>query len=109
MVKVPWDLCQNVIKLRCCNHKLEIETGRYYNIERYQRHCKICSLNRLGDEYHLFFECNNEHITRLRNQYIPLSFRENPSMYKFTKLLQKLDDIKLAKKIGKFLRYSNVI
>ena len=52
---LPWELCKYILKLRLCNHKLRIETGRYCHIERKDRICEICNLNQLGDEYHLFF------------------------------------------------------
>ena len=36
---------------------LEIETGRWKSIEVENRLCKLCSLNRVEDEYHFLFDC----------------------------------------------------
>ena len=68
---LPWKFCKYILRLRLCNHKLNIETGRYCNIERSQRTCEHCTLNLLGDEYHLFFVCNNPEIVQLRIKFIP--------------------------------------
>ena len=48
-----------VVKIRCSNHKLSIEKGRYNGIDRNLRHCDLCNMNTLGDEYHTFLECSN--------------------------------------------------
>ena len=48
---------------RCLNHRLPIERGRFWGIERDDRICDICNKNQLGDEYHYLFNCtffNNE-------------------------------------------------
>ena len=29
LLRLPRNAWKNIVKLRCCNHKLEIETGRY--------------------------------------------------------------------------------
>ena len=44
-------------KLRISSHKLEIESGRWNNIQRENRVCKNCLLNKVEDEFHLIFEC----------------------------------------------------
>ena len=36
---------------------LEIETGRWKSIEVENRLCKLCSQNRVEDEYHFLFDC----------------------------------------------------
>ena len=38
-------------RFRLSSHKLEIERGRYYNIPRIERICKLCSLNMFENEY----------------------------------------------------------
>ena len=55
LCEIPWKFSKYILKLRLCNHKLAIETGRYYNIERNDRKCDKCSMDLLGDEFHLFF------------------------------------------------------
>ena len=70
-----------IVKFRCSNHKLAIGTGRYVGVMREDRHCDMCSMNTLGDEYHLFFECNNPDVEMLRRQYVPIYYRNHHSMY----------------------------
>ena len=52
----------NERSLRCSNHKLAIETGRYSGIYRNLRYCDLCALDILGDAYHTFFECTKPEI-----------------------------------------------
>ena len=78
----------SMCKLRTNNHRFPIVTGRYNGTIREQRFCNKCSDNILGDEYHVTLECNNEDITALRCQYIPLYYRRYQSRYKFVQLMQ---------------------
>jgi hypothetical protein len=50
-------------KLRTCNMKIPIETGRWENIPK-------CS-ERIGDELHYLFTCKSTDINLLRCKYIP--------------------------------------
>ena len=56
-------LCNNkklrsiVAQFRCGTLPIEIETGRYKNIPRDQRLCKLCNTNVVEDEFHLIFDC----------------------------------------------------
>ena len=45
------------IKIRTCNHRLPIETGRWSNIDRNLRMCTMCDRKSIGDEYHYIMEC----------------------------------------------------
>ena len=38
-------------------HKLEIETGRYKNIDKEKRVCKVCNLSKIESEEHFLLEC----------------------------------------------------
>ncbi|CAB3979530.1 Hypothetical predicted protein [Paramuricea clavata] len=42
---------------RVSNHKLQIERGRYENISREQRFCKLCNTGEVENEYHLALSC----------------------------------------------------
>jgi hypothetical protein len=42
---------------RVSNHKLQIERGRYKNVSREQRICKLCSTGEVENEYHLALSC----------------------------------------------------
>ena len=47
---------KTLVKLRISNHKLNIETGRYDKISRFDRICPVCSLD-IDDEIHFLFDC----------------------------------------------------
>ena len=108
MYKLPMQLLPFLIKFRTSNHKLEIERGRYDNIERSERICKMCSLNVLGDEYHLLFECLNEKIVMLRKKYLSKNLLKTSSMYKLINLFTYFDE-KVYVNLCKFLKFSDVI
>ena len=44
-------------KFRTSNHKLPIECGRWQNIERNRRLCKLCQKHEIGDEFSYIMEC----------------------------------------------------
>ena len=90
-------------KLRTNNNKLAVVIGRYSNIPREDRICNICQLNKVGDEYHPFFKCNNENVVRLRNKLIPLYYRNRPSIIKFCKLISS-NKIKLMENTATVLK-----
>lgn len=48
---------QLITKFRVSDHNLEVEIGRYKNIPREQRTCKICTKD-IDDEYHFFLNCS---------------------------------------------------
>ena len=109
LLRLPRNVWRNIVKLRCCNHKLEIETGRYAGIDRDLRFCGKCAMNIIGDEYHVFFECSNANISLQRNRFIPTYFRQNRSMFNFVKLLQSVDDIKVGRRVSSFVINSNIV
>ena len=102
----PWKFCKFILRLRLSNHKLNIETGRYYNIDRNLRTCENCNMNLIGDEYHLFFNCTKPnvdlfifHITIV----IDLVF-----IYKYCELMSNLDSKAICINIAKFVKLCNV-
>ena len=52
-------------KLRTCNMKIPIETGRRENIPKEKRLCTFCN-DGIGDEFHYFFTCKSTDINLLR-------------------------------------------
>ena len=46
---------RDLTKLRCSNHSLLIEQGRYSKLEVAERLCKKC--NKVEDEIHFLIEC----------------------------------------------------
>ena len=93
-----------ITKLRTSNNKLAIVLGRYTNIPREERICRVCNLGKMGDEYHLFFECNNNEVLRFRNEFIPLYYRCRPNMRKFCELLST-GKSKLLENMSSFLKH----
>ncbi len=65
-------------KFRLNNTRLPIITGRYRNIARELRICNICNTGRRGDEYHIFFECQND-IKEMCQQFLPKKYISRPS------------------------------
>ena len=55
-------------QFRLSSHSLEIEVGRYSNIERANRICKLCNQNTIESEYHFMLCCSQ--YTTIRNKYI---------------------------------------
>ena len=44
-------------KMRLSAHNLEIERGRYLNIERERRLCQVCNANVIENENHFLWDC----------------------------------------------------
>ena len=38
-------------------HNLNIETGRFYDLDGHERVCSMCNLNAVEDEYHYILQC----------------------------------------------------
>jgi hypothetical protein len=78
------DLRKALCSFRCLNHRLPIERGRFWGVERDDRICDICTSNAKGDEYHYLFECsffNNE-----RKSLLPHNLTTKPNIDKFKEL-----------------------
>ena len=95
-------------KLRLSCHKLLSETGSWSrggrpSIPFSERICKYCNINDIEDEYHFVLTCKKyQHI---RNKYIPLYYRNNPSVFKLIKLLSS-DQKEILLRISKFLYHA---
>jgi hypothetical protein len=48
---LPPDLMYNMCIFRCGSHKLPIEMGRFFSIDRSERICDLCNKEELGDEF----------------------------------------------------------
>ena len=72
-------------QFRLGNTKLPIETGRWFNIDRNERYCTLCNRNKIGDEFHLLFQCDTlrDQINRFLTRY----FINHPYSFKFSVLL----------------------
>lgn len=97
-----------ISKFRTSAHNLPIETGRYQNIPREERLCKLCKLNKIGCEKHILFECDHPSIQKAREQMQSTIGKLIPDFTKLQnedKLLYVLScsDQDLTKVIGGFL------
>ena len=108
LLNVNENVYKSLVKYRTLNSKLPIEIGRYDGTERYQRLCKVCNLNVIGDEYHYIFECTNQDIREMRNRCLNVYYTKRPSMHKFVELMlstskNKMDAISLSKFVVKIM------
>ena len=46
-----------ICKMYISVHNLNIETGRFYDLDGHERVCSMCSLNVVEDEYHHILRC----------------------------------------------------
>ena len=106
LIHLPWSIAIWIVKLRTVNHKLAIETGIYINIDRELRFCELCNMDKIGDEYHLFFECVNPNIVLNRNRYVPNVI---PNMYSFLNMLKSVNTKSIGCRIANFLKSTNVM
>ena len=60
------------------------EKGRWENIVRSNRHCTLCNLNLLGDEYHYILECT--YFTEKHKLYLPKYYLKHVNVFKFQKV-----------------------
>ena len=64
--------------LRLSCHRLPIVTGRYNNLEINDRKCIKCKMT-VGSEYHCIMECFDQHVVKIRNEFLTTIFNINPS------------------------------
>ncbi len=57
-------------------------------IERHKRFCTLCNENKLGDEYHILFECTNEKVVLNRLTFVSNFYSKRPSMLQCINLMR---------------------
>ena len=90
-----------ITKLRCCNSKIPVETGRWVNIPREERICHLCH-NDFGSEYHYIFECSFPNVVDIRKTHIPSYYTRYPNFQKMIGLLS-LCNVPVLKKLSLFI------
>ena len=55
-----------VCKIRISAHSLMIERGRYFNINKNEKHCSICKTGKVEDENHFILKCKRFEQIRLK-------------------------------------------
>ena len=90
-------------KFRTANHKFPVEVYSWttLHLDRENRKCCICNRNDIGDEYHYLMLCPV--FSELRNLYLPSYYKNRPSVYKFTELMQSTNT-KTLTNVAKFIR-----
>ena len=97
---IPNTYVQYISKYRMSSHKLEVEQGRYHNVSRNERICKMCSNSEIEDEFHFLLVC--PFYDNFRKMYIKKYYYKKPSTYKLIQLLSTENVSELCK-LGKYL------
>ncbi|CAB3993421.1 Hypothetical predicted protein [Paramuricea clavata] len=93
-------------RLRVSNHDLQIEIGRYQNIPREERLCKICNSGEVENETHLLLSCKAYEQSRanLRSSLENASSDEiNLNSQTLSADLMKSTDSEIITKLSKFV------
>ena len=71
MIDISFKQRKALARFCCSNHKLNIELGRYFNIEWEDQICWYCFINNdiyvIEDEFHAFFQCDQFQAIRYQN------------------------------------------
>ncbi|XP_071104288.1 uncharacterized protein [Haliotis cracherodii] len=84
LLEVPTTLRISLARFRTANHRLPIETGRWYTIVREERKCTLCK-NFICDEMHFLLECPK--LSEVRNKFLLQYYCMYPSAVKFSHLM----------------------
>ncbi|XP_067660315.1 uncharacterized protein [Haliotis asinina] len=102
LLQLPYYYRRWLTKFRTSNHRLPIETGRWYGTERCNRTCHLCaSSTSVCDELHFLLYCPA--LNTFRHQFLPQYFCKHPSTEKFVYLM-KCDYPPLNCNIAKFIK-----
>ena len=83
--------------------KLPIEIGRFCAVERDDRICALCRLNKLGDEYHYLFEYT--YFEDQSKMCLPKDFSRRPNTVIFENVMITKDlHALLVFKLGEFCK-----
>ena len=89
-----------IFKFRTTNHRLPVETGRFYNIHYKDRICQHCFRD-IGDEFHYLLKC---HIfVKVRKRYILQQHIKHPNMLTYKNIMAP-NDKKLLNNLSMFVK-----
>lgn len=91
-------------RFRILSHKLPIETGRWKNVPRENRNCKLCNSGDIGDEFHYIFKCSKFNHDREKN--LKPYYLNRPNILKFHDLMNTRN-ISMLNHLCKFIRLIN--
>ena len=92
-----------LLRFRTTNHRLPIETGRWFNIPRNERLCNLCEES-VGDEFHYVMNCKALENDRI--SLVPRFFSIGPNIYKFHSLFSS-QDVNVLNNLCKFIDIIN--
>ena len=95
IVKLPFDLRKVLCNFRCMNHRLPVEQGRCWGVDRDDRICDLCNSSELGDAFHYLLQCS--YFLNERCKMLPYDVYTRPNTDKFKDLLCTDDYITLVK------------
>ena len=87
-------------QLRMCSHNLEIEFGRFNNISRENRLCKLCNMKSVESEFHFLLCCPK--YNHLRSKYLKKRYTTWPSIQKFVSVMSSKNRNAILN-LGKFV------
>jgi len=90
-------------QLRLSSHHLEIERGRYTNIERNDRKCKQCNMNLVESEFHFILVCPK--FRNLRSKYLKGYYCQWPTINKFQNLFAETSK-KVITNLAKYIYFA---
>ena len=90
-------------RFRLSSHKLEIERGRYFNIPREERKCKLCHTNFVENEYHFLLVCPL--YRELRKKYFKSHYCKWPTLNKFDQLMSSTSKNEL-RNLSKYIYFA---
>lgn len=91
-------------RFRILSHKLPIETGRWKNVPRENRNCKLCNSGDIGDEFHYIFKCSK--FNHDREKFLKPYYLNRPNILKFHDLMNTRN-ISMLNHLCKFIRLIN--
>ena len=91
-------------KFRVTNHKLPIEVGRWNNVPREDRVCRLCNCGDLGDEFHYLLNCN--FMSQQRQLFIHKKYYRHVNALTFKELMSVKKKSEL-RKLCSFIRFIN--
>lgn len=91
-------------RFRLSSHSLAVETGRYYDIPREERLCKLCSMQQVETEFHFLLVC--PFYTDIRRKYLSSYYCKWPTLTKF-KSLMKGKNTRTVIGLSKYIYFAN--
>ena len=97
---LPVKLRSLFLKFRTTNHRLPVETGRWFSIPYNERFCVLCNDNKIADEYHFLLECSA--LSTIRKEFLQQKYCSRPNTVKFDEIMST-SNIKTLKKLCIFI------